>query len=86
MLIINVDKGNIEKALKQYKRKTIKTKQMKKVRDEKEYTKPSALKRLKFQKAIYLQKKSDAENKDKQKYNNIFFYFILPQTLPELNI
>jgi small subunit ribosomal protein S21 len=65
MLIINVDKGNIEKALKQYKRKTIKTKQMKKVRDEKQYTKPSAVKRLKFQKAIYLQKKSDAENKDK---------------------
>jgi hypothetical protein len=38
---------------------------MKKVRDEKQYTKPSAVKRLKFQKAIYLQKKSDAENKDK---------------------
>jgi|TARA_B110000977_G_C10690707_1_gene343357 small subunit ribosomal protein S21 len=65
MLIINVDKGNIEKALKQYKRKTIKTKQMRKVRDGKQYTKPSALNRLKFQKAVYLQKKSDAENKDK---------------------
>ncbi len=65
MLIINVDKGNIEKALKQYKRKTIKTKQMRKVRDDKQYTKPSALNRLKFQKAVYLQKKSDAENKDK---------------------
>jgi|TARA_B110000908_G_scaffold93930_1_gene111312 small subunit ribosomal protein S21 len=65
MLIVNVDKGNIEKALKQYKRKTIKTKQMRKVRDGKQYTKPSALNRLKFQKAVYLQKKSDAENKDK---------------------
>lgn len=65
MLIINVDKGNIEKALKQYKRKTIKTKQMRKVRDGKQYTKPSALNRLKFQKAVYLQKKSEAENKDK---------------------
>jgi small subunit ribosomal protein S21 len=65
MLIVNVDKGNIEKALKQYKRKTIKTKQMRKVRDDKQYTKPSALNRLKFQKAVYLQKKSDAENKDK---------------------
>jgi small subunit ribosomal protein S21 len=65
MLIINVEKGNIEKALKQYKRKTIRTKQMKKLRDNQVHTKPSATKRLKFQKAIYLQKKSEAENKDK---------------------
>ncbi len=64
MLIIKVEKGNIEKALRQYKRKTIKTKQMKKLRDNQDYTKPSALKRLKIQKAVYLQKKSDAENKD----------------------
>ncbi len=64
MLIIKVEKGNIEKALRQYKRKTIKTKQMKKLRDNQDYTKPSALKRLKNQKAIYLQKKSDAETKD----------------------
>ena len=33
MLITKVEKGNIEKALRQYKRKTIKTKQMKKLRD-----------------------------------------------------
>ncbi len=64
MLIIKVEKGNIEKALRQYKRKTIKTKQMKKLRDNQDYTKPSALNRLKIQKAVYLQKKSDAENKD----------------------
>ena len=86
MLIINVEKGNIEKALKQYKRKTIRTKQMKNLRDNQVHTKPSAIKRLKFQKAIYLQKKSEAENKDKQKYNNISFYFILPQHIAELNI
>lgn len=65
MLIIKVEKGNIEKALRQYKRKTIKTKQMKKLRENQDYTKPSASKRLKMQKAIYLQQKSDAENKDK---------------------
>ena len=64
MLITKVEKGNIEKALRQYKRKTIKTKQMKKLRDNQDYTKPSSLKRLKIQKAVYLQKKSDAENKD----------------------
>ena len=50
MLIIKVDKGNIEKALKQYKRKTIKTKQMKKLRENQNYTKPSASNRLKNQK------------------------------------
>ena len=55
MLIIKVEKGNIEKALRQYKRKTIKTKQMKKLRDNQDYTKPSALNRLKIQKAVYLQ-------------------------------
>jgi hypothetical protein len=38
---------------------------MKKLRDNQVHTKPSATKRLKFQKAIYLQKKSEAENKDK---------------------
>lgn len=65
MLIIKVEKGNIEKALRQYKRKTIRTKQMKKLRENQDYTKPSALKRLKMQKAIYLQQKSDAENQDK---------------------
>lgn len=65
MLIIKVEKGNIEKALRQYKRKTIKTKQMKKLRENQDYTKSSASKRLKMQKAIYIQQKSDAENKDK---------------------
>jgi len=55
MLIIEVNKDNIEKALKQYKRKVINTKQLKKLRDQQNFTKPSARKRLKLQKAKYLQ-------------------------------
>ena len=52
MLIIPVDNNNIEKALKQYKRKVIKTKQLKKIRDRKDFTK--AEKRLQLQKAKYV--------------------------------
>lgn len=56
MLITKVENGNIEKALKQYKRKVINTKQIKNLRDQQDYTKPSVKKRLKFQKAKYLEK------------------------------
>lgn len=63
MLIINVDKGNIEKALKTFKYKFNKTKQSKLLRDRREYTKPSALKRVKLQKAKYIQNlKSQSES------------------------
>lgn len=65
MLIVKLGKKtNIEKALKQLKSKTIRTKQLKKLRDLRQHTKPSAQRRLKKQKAIYLQKKWDAENQD----------------------
>jgi small subunit ribosomal protein S21 len=57
MLIINVDNGNIEKALKVLKYKVNKTKQTKTLRDQKEYTKPSVTKRIKNQKAKYIQQK-----------------------------
>ena len=54
MLRIEIDNNNIEKALKQYKRKVIKTGQLKSIRDNRYYTKPviSYAKRLKMQKAI----------------------------------
>jgi|TARA_Y100000389_G_C17239822_1_gene402492 small subunit ribosomal protein S21 len=61
MLIIEVDKGNIEKALKQYKRKVRNTKQINHLRDQQDFTKPSAKKRLKMQKAKYLQSKNQPE-------------------------
>jgi small subunit ribosomal protein S21 len=61
MLIVKVQKGNIEKALSAYKYKVNKTKQTKALRDNREYTKPSAAKRRQNQKAQYIQKKNDAE-------------------------
>ena len=57
MLIVNVNKGNIEKALKQLKSKVIRTKQLRKLRDRKQFTKPSANKRLQKQKAQYVEQK-----------------------------
>lgn len=51
MLKVEVVKGNIEQALKKYKSKVIKTKQLKKVREKRYYTKPTSQKRLDGQKA-----------------------------------
>lgn len=62
MLITKVEKGNIEQALKRYKYKTIKVKQLKKLRDKKQYTKPSAAKRVQLQKAKYVQQKDNDTN------------------------
>lgn len=59
MLITKVEKGNIERALSSYKYKVNKTKQIKKLRDQREHTKPSVLKRKKMQKAKYIQQKFD---------------------------
>lgn len=55
MLIIEVDKGNIEKALKQYRRKVNKTKQLKRLRNLKEFKKNSTTKRESIASAKYLQ-------------------------------
>ncbi len=61
MLIIKVDnkKGGIEKALKQYKSKVIRTKQIKELRERKEHIKPSTKKRKMMAKAKYIQTKQD---------------------------
>jgi|TARA_R110000803_G_scaffold44219_2_gene93687 small subunit ribosomal protein S21 len=62
MLIIEIGKKeNIERALKRYKNKVYKTKQLNKLREEKEYTKKSTKKRKEKQKAIYVQKIKDSE-------------------------
>lgn len=58
MLRVKVDKkGGIERALKQYKSKVIKTRQMNKLRDLREYKKDSAIKREADKKAKYVWKK-----------------------------
>lgn len=65
MLIVKLEKKvNIEKALRKLKTKVIKTKQLKRLRDGKHFTKPSEKKRFQNQKAQYLQKKWDSENQD----------------------
>lgn len=57
MVKVNVKDGNIEKALKKLKGKVRNTKQNVILRDNKEYTKPSASRRQQKKNAIYLEKK-----------------------------
>jgi small subunit ribosomal protein S21 len=57
MLIVKVDKNsNIEKALKEYKGKIIKTRQSSKLTERKEFVKKSVKKRNVLNKAKYVQK------------------------------
>ena len=57
LIIVPVKEGeNIEKALKKFKRKAEKTGVIKEVRARKQYDKPSVLKRIKMQHAIYVNK------------------------------
>ncbi len=59
MLIIKVDKGGIEKAIKKLRKKVRNVKQINKLREKKQFTKPSVKKRLQKQKAVYIQKLND---------------------------
>lgn len=61
MLIIKVDKGGIEKAIKKLRKKVRNVKQINILREKKQFTKPSVKKRLQKQKAIYIQKLNDEE-------------------------
>jgi small subunit ribosomal protein S21 len=51
MLIINVKSGNIESALKDYKRKVQNSKQIEQLRDRQTFVKPSVKKRLQMEEA-----------------------------------
>lgn len=57
MLIVKVVKNNIEKALKEYKSKVIKTRQMTELNNRKYYSKPSITRRNEILKAQYVQQK-----------------------------
>jgi ribosomal protein S21 len=57
MLKIKVKKGNIERALKDYKSKVIKTRQMRRINDKKEYEKNFVNKRKEIKKGKYKEKK-----------------------------
>ena len=58
MIIINLSKEkNIESALRTYKQKVQKTKQVQKLRERQQFVKPSVKKRTEKLKAVYLQQK-----------------------------
>jgi ribosomal protein S21 len=57
MLIIEVKKGNLEGALKQFKSKVIKTKLISQLQDRKRHKKKSDVKRQIKKNAIYVQQK-----------------------------
>ena len=63
MIIVPVKEGeNIERALKKFKRKFEKTGVIKELRARQQYDKPSVLKRLKMERAIYVQKLRSQED------------------------
>ena len=62
MIIVPGKEGeNIERALKKFKRKYEKTGVVKELRKRQQYNKPSVLKRLEMQHAIYVQKLRQSE-------------------------
>ena len=62
MIIVPVKDGeNIERALKKFKRKFEKTGVVKELRSRQQFDKPSVKKRLKMERAIYVQHLRDAE-------------------------
>ena len=63
MLRIPVKEGeNIERALKRYKRKFVRTTVKNQLQERKQFTKPSVERRAQVQKAQYVQKLKDQEN------------------------
>lgn len=65
MIIIKKnERDSIDKMLKRYKQKLKKTKQVRKIKDGKEFVKPSVKKRAQKIKAIYIQSLRDKEQKD----------------------
>ena len=62
MIIVPVKDGeNIERALKKFKRKFEKTGVVKELRARQQFDKPSVKKRLKMERAVYVQHLHDAE-------------------------
>ncbi len=61
MLVIKVNSGKLEQAIKNYRSKVIKTRQMSELNDRKEFEKESVRKRRLKQKGIYKEKKKRGE-------------------------
>jgi small subunit ribosomal protein S21 len=64
-IVVKVDGGNIEKALRQWKRKFITQKVVEELRERTEYVKPSVKRRTQIKDAVYRQKKRTQSEKDK---------------------
>jgi len=63
MLIIKNERGeNIERMLKRYKRKVDRTKLVRQLRENQQFTKPSVKKRQQKMKAVYVEKKFGNHN------------------------
>ncbi len=63
MLIIPIKEGeNIDRSLKRYKRKFIKTGAKQQLQERKQFNKPSIVRRTQAQKAQYVQGLRDTEN------------------------
>ena len=62
MIVVPVKEGeNIEKALKKFKRKFEKTGVVKELRSRQQFDKPSVVKRLKMERAVYVQQLQQVE-------------------------
>ena len=63
MIVVPVKEGeNIEKALKKFKRKFEKTGVVKELRNRQQFNKPSVIKRLRKEHAVYVQKLHQEED------------------------
>ncbi len=63
MIVVPVKEGeNIEKALKKFKRKFEKTGVVKELRRRQQFDKPSVVKRLQKERAVYVQKLQQVED------------------------
>ena len=63
MIVVPVKEGeNIEKALKKFKRKFEKTGIVKELRSRQQFDKPSEVKRLKKERAVYVQQLQQVED------------------------
>lgn len=64
MLIVKVDKkkGGIERALKNYKYKVIKTKQLNKLKENRYHEKDTTKRKKQLEKAKYIEKRKGLEN------------------------
>ena len=61
MLKVEVKGGNIERAIKEMRRKVVRTQLIKQLRDNKQFTKPSVKRREEILKAKYVQKKKEED-------------------------